>query len=90
MPGDRDADFIRIQRQQGYTLIKPPDFPNFFIRSGEKHRTDTLPAFSDGERLAIEQLSPTYPQEHNFENSAELTGLEIRHNSDGMFEGLFS
>lgn len=52
--------------------------------------TDTFPAFWDGERLAVERLSPAYLGEHNFEVWTELAGLEMEEVAAGMSDGLFS
>ena len=51
---------------------------------------DTFPALWDGERLAVERLSPAYLGEHNFEVWTELAGLEMEQVAEGMSDGLFS
>ncbi len=52
--------------------------------------TDTFPALWDGERLAVERLSPAYLGEHNFEVWTELAGLDMEQVAEGMSDGLFT
>ena len=50
----------------------------------------TFPALLDGERLAVERLSPAYLGEHNFEVWTELAGYEFDAVAEGMGNDLFS